>query len=180
MPDVVILPDPTCLRLLRLTADATSITAHVVSQPLAARCPRCAHASTRIHSHYVRRVADLPWHGVAMRLDLHVRRFFCLAAECPRQIFVERLPSIVAPYARRTLRLTDLARSGWELHQIAQFAGHRNPQTTLLYIHLSGHDLAERLTRGMSHIHAWRIQTLARAFAGEPVAVSAGDSLGAP
>jgi len=64
----------------------------------------------------------------------------------------------------RHLCLTDLARSGWELHQIAQFAGHRNPQTTLLYIHLSGHDLAEQLTRGMSHIHAWRVQTLAHAF----------------
>ncbi len=64
----------------------------------------------------------------------------------------------------RHLCLTDLARSGWEIHQIAQFAGHRNPQTTLLYIHLSGHDLAEQLTRGMSHIHAWRVQTLARAF----------------
>ncbi len=67
----------------------------------------------------------------------------------------------------RHLCLTDLARSGWELHQIAQFAGHRNPQTTLLYIHLSGHDLAEQLTRGMSHIHAWRVQTLAHAFGDE-------------
>ncbi len=64
----------------------------------------------------------------------------------------------------RHLCLTHLARSGWEIHQIAQFAGHRNPQTTLLYIHLSGHDLAEQLTRGMSHIHAWRVQTLAHAF----------------
>ena len=65
----------------------------------------------------------------------------------------------------RHLCLTDLARSGWDLHQIAQFAGHRNPATTLIYIHLSGHDLAEQFTRGMSHIHAWRVQTLAHAFA---------------
>lgn len=70
----------------------------------------------------------------------------------------------------RHLCLTDLARSGWELHQIAEFAGHRNPATTLLYIHLSGHDLAEQFTRGMSHIHAWRVQTLAHAFAdGQPL-----------
>jgi integrase/recombinase XerD len=72
----------------------------------------------------------------------------------------------------RHLCLTDLARSGWEIHQIAQFAGHRNPATTLLYIHLSGHDLAEQFTRGMSHIHAWRIQTLARAFDNEHVSTS--------
>jgi len=61
----------------------------------------------------------------------------------------------------RHLCLTDLARSGWELHQIAQFAGHRNPQTTLLYIHLSGHDLAEQLARTMDQIHQWRVQHLA-------------------
>ncbi|HZU02103.1 MAG TPA: tyrosine-type recombinase/integrase [Ktedonobacteraceae bacterium] len=69
----------------------------------------------------------------------------------------------------RHLCLTDLARSGWEVHQIAQFAGHRNPATTLLYIHLSGHDLAEQFTRGMSQIHAWRVQTLARTFDSSPV-----------
>jgi integrase/recombinase XerD len=64
----------------------------------------------------------------------------------------------------RHLCLTDLARSGWEIHQIAEFAGHRNPATTLIYIHLSGQDLAEQFTRGMSHIHAWRMKTLAFAF----------------
>jgi integrase/recombinase XerD len=69
----------------------------------------------------------------------------------------------------RHLCLTDLARSGWELHQMAKFAGHRDPQTTLLYIHLSGHDLAEQLTRGMSQIHAWRLHTLAEAVAPEVV-----------
>jgi integrase len=69
----------------------------------------------------------------------------------------------------RHLCLTDLARSGWELHQIAEFAGHRNPATTLLYIHLSGHDLAEQFTRGMSQIHAWRMQMMAHAFGQEHV-----------
>jgi integrase/recombinase XerD len=69
----------------------------------------------------------------------------------------------------RHLCLTDLARSGWELHQIAEFAGHRNPATTLLYIHLSGHDLAEQFTRGMSQIHAWRMQMMAHAFGQKPL-----------
>ncbi len=69
----------------------------------------------------------------------------------------------------RHLCLTDLARSGWELHQIAEFAGHRNPATTLLYIHLSGHDLAEQFTRGMSQIHAWRMQMIAHAFGQEHI-----------
>lgn len=56
----------------------------------------------------------------------------------------------------RHLCLTDLARAGWELHEIALFAGHRHPQTTLRYIHLSGRELAAKLERGMAAIHAWR------------------------
>lgn len=65
----------------------------------------------------------------------------------------------------RHLRLTDLARSGWDLHEIAQFAGHRNTQTTLLYVHLSGRDLAAKLERGMAEIHAWRSKLTAEALA---------------
>jgi integrase len=56
----------------------------------------------------------------------------------------------------RHLCLTDLARAGWELHEIALFAGHRHPQTTLRYIHLSGRELAAKLERGMAAIHTWR------------------------
>jgi transposase len=57
---------------------------------------------------YVREVADLPWMGCAVRLELHVRRFFCTNQDCARQIFTERLPNVVAPYARRTTRLSDI------------------------------------------------------------------------
>ena len=60
----------------------------------------------------------------------------------------------------RHLCLTDLARMGWELHTIATFAGHRHTGSTLQYIHLSGRDLADKLSRGMEHIHAWRIAML--------------------
>jgi site-specific recombinase XerD len=60
----------------------------------------------------------------------------------------------------RHLSLTDLARAGWELHAIARFAGHRNTVTTLQYIHLSGRDLADRLSRGMDHIHTQRVLQL--------------------
>jgi integrase/recombinase XerD len=64
----------------------------------------------------------------------------------------------------RHLCLTDLARSGWELHQIATFAGHQSTDTTLQYIHLSGRDLAERLQSGMTQIHAQRIAQLTEAL----------------
>jgi site-specific recombinase XerD len=56
----------------------------------------------------------------------------------------------------RHLSLTDLARAGWDIHEIAMFAGHRSVQTTLLYIHLSGRDLAAKLRSGMAEIHSRR------------------------
>ncbi len=61
----------------------------------------------------------------------------------------------------RHLRLTDLARANWDIHEIAVFAGHRSIQSTLIYIHLSGRDLSAKLARGMATIHAWRTQMLA-------------------
>jgi integrase/recombinase XerD len=63
-------------------------------------------------------------------------------------------------HTTRHLCLTDLARMGWEVHAIAAFAGHRHTDSTLQYIHLSGRDLADKLNRGMEHIHAWRVQAL--------------------
>jgi len=64
-------------------------------------------------------------------------------------------------HALRHLCLTHLARSGRDLHTIARFAGHRNPATTLQYIHLSGRELALALRRGMEQVHGWRVETLA-------------------
>jgi site-specific recombinase XerD len=60
----------------------------------------------------------------------------------------------------RHLRLTDLARAGWDVYALATFAGHRSIQTTLQYVHLSGRDLAAKLARGMAEIHAWRSRQL--------------------
>ena len=63
----------------------------------------------------------------------------------------------------RHLCLTDLARAGWELHEIAEFAGHRSTSTTLLYIHLSGRELSAKLARAAS-LHGERMAQVARAL----------------
>ena len=63
-------------------------------------------------------------------------------------------------HSSRHLCLTDLARANWDVHEIAAFAGHRSIQTTLLYIHLSGRELASKLAKGMAEIHAWRTRVL--------------------
>src|SRR5947209_704590 len=104
----MILPDPSRLQLLRLEADEQSIIAVVATTSSGALCPLCQCHSESIHSRYTRMVADLPWVGWAVRLELHVRRFFCQNKECPRRVFTERLPNVVAPYALRTTRLCDL------------------------------------------------------------------------
>ncbi len=108
MTNQCMLPDPTCLHLLQLDASTSVIRAKVITTSPKASCPLCHGPSENIHSRYIRLVADLPWMGCAVRLELHVRRFFCGNADCPRSIFTERLPSVVAPYAHRTTRLTDV------------------------------------------------------------------------
>ncbi|HEX4208015.1 MAG TPA: transposase family protein [Ktedonobacteraceae bacterium] len=103
-----LLPDPTCLHLVRLEAGKQSILAVVETASFEAFCPLCQGRCEHIHSRYTRLVADLPWAGWAVRLKLHVRRFFCQNRACERQIFTERLPGVVAPSARCTIRLTEL------------------------------------------------------------------------
>lgn len=73
----------------------------------------------------------------------------------------------VSRFTTHTLRhlcLTDLARSGWDINEIATFAGHQNTDTTREYIHLSGRDLARKLERGMAQIHRWRLSLIAEAL----------------
>jgi Phage integrase family len=78
-----------------------------------------------------------------------------------RSIAVRAGVHAFSTHTLRHLCLTDLARSGWELHQIAAFAGHQKTDTTQRYIHLSGRDLADRLASGMSQIHAQRVAQIA-------------------
>ena len=75
-----------------------------------ARCPSCDRSSARVHSAYLRRLADLPWHGRVVELRVRVRRFRCVGTECRRAIFAERLPQVADVRARRTSRRRDTER----------------------------------------------------------------------
>src|SRR5262249_5501275 len=70
-----------------------------------APCPLCMTPARRIHSHYERTLADLPWAQYRVRLQVRVRKWFCRNRHCRRRIFTERLPTVAAPGARHTLRL---------------------------------------------------------------------------
>jgi transposase len=102
-----LLPDATCLRLEACQVDdiTAQITLRVQSTQTRAPCPLCATPARRIHSDYGRTLADLPWAQYRVCLQLRVRTWFCRNRACPRRIFTERLPTVAAPWARRTLRL---------------------------------------------------------------------------
>jgi integrase/recombinase XerD len=54
----------------------------------------------------------------------------------------------------RHLRLTNLARAGWQIQEIMTYAGHRQVETTMIYIHLSGRDLSAKVATTMASIDA--------------------------
>jgi transposase len=95
------------LRLAACEIDDTTaqITLRVQSTQPRAPCPLCATPARRIHSDYGRTLADLPWAQYRVALQLRVRKWFCGNRHCRRRIFTERLPTVAAPWARRTLRL---------------------------------------------------------------------------
>ena len=60
----------------------------------------------------------------------------------------------------RHLRLTHLARAHMDLHQIATYAGHKSLQTTMLYLHLSGVELTEAVSRSLAGFEQWMAHIL--------------------
>lgn len=102
----IILAASTGLRLSDAAVEDESVVLTVMATQTEAPCPDCGQISTRIHSHYQRTPGDLAIVGQAVRLRLHVRRFFCANKKCVRKTFAERLPEIIKPFARRTNRLT--------------------------------------------------------------------------
>ena len=107
-----ILVDPTAsvvkCREILIAEDGAALRLLMEAIQASAACPNCSQPSTRIHSHYQRQLADLPWAHVSVTIELRVRRFFCDNPACARQLFTERLPAIAAPWARRTQRLLNL------------------------------------------------------------------------
>jgi transposase len=138
MSHATLLPDPVELRLDHLISESNAVTVVVETAREAVPCPDCQRPSRRIHSHYTRTLADLPWNGIAVRLRLHTRRFFCSSLTCSRRVFTERLPGTAGRYARRTLRFEEalqmlgLLVGGEPGARLAQKLGMRTSGDTLL------------------------------------------------
>jgi len=103
-----LLSDAVALHLEEVLTDDEAITLVVSTSRATAICPGCGQPATRCHSRRRRTIADLPWQGLAARVELHFRRFYCDTPACERTTFTEPLPTVVAPYARRSRRLATL------------------------------------------------------------------------
>ena len=111
-----LLPDTAGLQLDQMIVAPDQLTLIMIATQAEAACPICGQLAHRVQSHYMRTLADLSWATMRVQLRLHVRRFFCPSPACVRKIFTERLPDLVAPYARRTNRLRDqLLEAGFAL-----------------------------------------------------------------
>ena len=70
-------PSTAELRIERLAVVDGLITITLVGRRTEVPCSACGTPTGRVHSHYPRTFADLPWQGTPVRLAVTVRRFFC-------------------------------------------------------------------------------------------------------
>ena len=68
------------------------------------KCPYCGCISHRVHSKYMRTIADLSILGIPVTMTFEARKFFCDNLDCQRKTFAEQPGDEVFRYRRRTRR----------------------------------------------------------------------------
>ncbi|RRR84066.1 transposase family protein [Streptomyces sp. RP5T] len=71
-------------------------------------CPDCGRESERVHSRYLRTLADVAVGGRPVLIGLSVRRLFCDSPNCTRRTFAEQVKGLTARYQRRSPLLQHL------------------------------------------------------------------------
>jgi hypothetical protein len=71
-------------------------------------CPVCGHRNARVHSKYIRMLADLPTSGYHVKVTVLSRKYFCDNPDCLRKVFTERFNQEIIPYHRRFSRQQNL------------------------------------------------------------------------
>src|ERR1700739_1491697 len=137
-------PCPAEVQVERLIAQADNIVFVLSAVRGTGVGPGCPQPSSRIHSYYERRLGDLPWNGVPVRIRLRTRRFFCSTPTCTHHIFTERLPETTAAHARRPRRMEHALR--WLGLALGGAAGARTAQRLGLVV--SGDTLLRQLRAG--------------------------------
>ena len=91
-----------------------------------------------LHRPKVTVLGDCLWGSYQVRLKLNSQKFFCHNPNCQRRIFTQRLPLVVAPWARRTKRLDNqvtkvgLASGGLPGSRLTMHLGIKISRQTLL------------------------------------------------
>jgi transposase len=96
-------PPTLAVDTIERSAEGLTVSLHATTSSVC--CPMCATAGSRVHSRYVRTVADLTCLGQRLRLKLLVRKWICPLDSCPQCIFAEPFVGLVRRYARLTDRL---------------------------------------------------------------------------
>ena len=94
MSKIIALPDKR-LRRVSYSANETSITISAKSVSKQATCPYCNVASKKVHSHYTRRLQDLPIQGKKVKLLLDIKKYFCFNKECSHKTFAEPFDTVL-------------------------------------------------------------------------------------
>ncbi|MFM9477361.1 MULTISPECIES: ISL3 family transposase [Streptomyces] len=68
-------------------------------------CPACGTQSSRVHSRYVRRLADSAVGGRRVLIELQVRRFRCGQRSCGQATFAEQVDGLTVRHGRRSTGL---------------------------------------------------------------------------
>jgi transposase len=117
MPTSLFFSLPDSLIIEGVFREDERVTLELRSVQLNVSCPDCGQSSSHVHSRYIRTLADLPSQGQTVRLQVQVRRFFCVTSTCARKTFAEPLADLAPAFARRTTRQSEA------LHQIALALG---------------------------------------------------------
>jgi len=96
-------PPTLAVDTIERSAEGLVVSLHATTSTVS--CPQCGTAGARIHSRYLRTVADLTCVGQRLILKLLVRKWVCPLDSCPQRIFAEPFPGLVRRYARMTDRL---------------------------------------------------------------------------
>ena len=96
---------PSMLTVDKIERSTQGLTVYLHATTSTVFCPTCGTAGSRVHSRYLRTVADLTCVGQRLRLKLLVRKWICPLDSCPQRIFAEQFAGVARRYARMTDRL---------------------------------------------------------------------------
>ncbi|MCZ4612369.1 ISL3 family transposase [Streptomyces sp. Lzd4kr] len=104
----IVSPHLDVVRVERVWAAGGVVRIAARTRELPVACPDCGRGSSRVHSRYCRRLADVAVGGRPVLIRLSVRRLFCDAPGCGRRTFAEQVEGLTVRYQRRSPLLQHL------------------------------------------------------------------------